>query len=252
MTALHARALGAGILMGLAVAPSIAHARCSEAYPIVGYSNCQGYGSWELLDIPRLSMRVGSSFHLVSLEDPTVTATTGKNQPTVGVPSSVFKGLEVKAFSFDWGPTGFVGGPIYLGPRLQVGPAFVSGTPTTTTGYKVDASTGVYFSGGLLVGAAFHSRSFLPLAVRVELLGGGRFISITGKSLDPAIGSPTALTFMTSAWLLEPRIAVEYWSSSWMSVSAWAGKSIAAQSDTSMGLMFGFHLMPYDLPRSAW
>jgi hypothetical protein len=248
----------AGVLSLIAITMSItyttkAQARCYEEFPIVGRSTCRKFGSWDLLDLPRLALNVGFSVHTVPLNHASVVGTIGKTQ-SVGVPSAVFKGLDTTAVTFDWGPTGYIAGPVYLGPRLQFGPAFFSGQKTTADGYRVDASAGIYAGGGLLVGAALHPRAILPFGFRLEMLAGGRVVSVTGKTDDPTIGvgPGSALTITAASWLLEPRVVIEYWTASWMNVSLFGGKNLVNTNENTIGLAFGFHMMPYDQPRSVW
>lgn len=230
-----------------------AQARCYEEFPIVGRSTCRKFGAWDLFDLPRLALNVGFSVHTVPLANATVMGSVDKTR-SVGVPSAVFSGIDTTAVSFDWGPTGFVAGPLYLGPKLQVGPAFFSGPKTTADGYRITSNTGIYAGGGLLVGVAFHPRAMLPIGFRLEVLGGGRVVSVSGKTEDTTAiaGAGTTLSITAGSWLLEPRVAIEYWTAPWMSVSVFGGKNVVNANDNSVGLSFGFHMMPYDLPRSAW
>ena len=230
------RLLALSIVVALSAVGSRAHADTS----VVGRSDRTKFGRWEWVPFPRMAASFGTSTHLFaigSISSGSVARTPPEQ--TTQAPSDLLHGNTVVAQAIDLRPLiVHVAGPFYLGPMVSIGPAFRSGTPSDAR-YSV-GNTGVFFEGGLVPGFDFQLGE-LPLTVRTEILLGGRLATFNGNTNDQKSFLATSMT-----WVAQPRVALDMWTSPFVTVGAFAGANVVRQNDYVVGLSLAAHFAPYD------
>ena len=230
------RAWALTIAIGLVTLASAAHADSS----VVGRSDRNRFGRWEWVPYPRLAIGIGTSTHMFAIGDVSASSTRNTTpSTTVSVPGDLLRGNTVVAQTIDLRPLiVHLGGPFYIGPLVQIGPGFRSGT-TNEAGYS-PASSGIFFEGGLLPGLSFQLGD-APVTVRLEALLGGRVLAFSGTTSDQRGFSAAA-----TSWVAQPRVALDMWTSPFVTIGAFAGTNLVHQSDYVFGLSFAAHLAPFD------
>ena len=83
-----------------------------------------------------------------------------------------------------------------------------------------------------------------PITVRAELLGGAQWVSL--QQLGTANGQQMACGASTVAWLVEPRAAVDLWTTPYTVLSAFAAMPGDDARAANGGLLFAWHLRSFD------
>jgi hypothetical protein len=231
---------GLALLLGLGVVALTGVARAESS--VVGRSERNRFGRWEWMPFPRLATGIGTSTHMFSIGS--ITSTPAKGQPAssaLPLPSELLEGNTVVAQTIDLRPViVFLGGPIYLAGVIQIGPGFRRGS--TSDGSYSASSAGLFFEGGLLPGVA------VPLGesgvtAKLETLLGGRLLAISGYRND---GSERSFTATSTSWVVQPRVALDVWTSPFVTVGAFAGSNLVRQGDHVFGLSVAAHVSPFD------
>jgi hypothetical protein len=209
---------------------------------VVGRSDRNRFGRWEWVPFPRMAISIGTSTHTFSVGS--ISSTPGKGQPAssaVPLPSDLLQGNTVVAQTIDIRPLiAFVGGPFYLGPLVSIGPGFRRGT-LSDGGYSA-SSTGVFFEGGLLPGVAFPLGDS-GVSARFEALLGGRLLAFSGHVND---GTDRGFNASSATWVAQPRVALDVWTSPFVTIGAFAGTNLVQRGDHVFGLSIAAHMAPFD------
>lgn len=229
------RRLALSILLALSTLGGTAHADSS----VVGRSDRNKFGRWEWVPFPRMGASFGTSTHLFAIGAISSGSTARSTEQTAQAPTDLLHGNSVLAQTIDLRPLIIhVAGPFYLGPNISIGPAFRSGTPSDAR-YSA-GSSGIFFEGGLVPGFDFRLGE-LPVTARVEMLLGGRLASFNGSTTDQKGFIATSMT-----WVAQPRVAIDMWTSPFVTVGAFAGANVVRQNDYVFGLSLAAHFAPYD------
>lgn len=223
-----------GLFSCLLVISFSARARADSS--VVGVSDRHRFGSWEWPDMPRIAIGFGLTVNGATLRDTNAMGGT-KASPTTG-PSGALDGTRVVATAIEIRPRFFLFGPLYVGPNVQVGPAFR--TSDADVGGMHASSAGFFVQAGGLLGLRVR-----PGAGRVsfgfETLVGFRAVQITATD-----DAQRSWTIGSTAFVLQPRLAVDLWTTAFSTVGLWAGADPLHDHDVAGGLAFALHLAPFD------
>jgi len=217
--------------------------QCVEHSDVVGHQTCTRFGSWDATYVPALTFELGGSLHLVdgasldgfSLAEHdggnvgvNVTGTrtaaigTGDLRVRLAITRNFYLGVEL----------GIGGGP--SAPGLQATTSMADAT--------VRPSGTMWISGGFAVGAR------IPLGaidLRAELLLGGALA--TSELHERYFDCENYVSIGSGIGLVEPRVAIDWWVSPWMTLGVVGGVNLAGPlSDAQVGVAVGFHARPHD------
>ncbi len=83
-----------------------------------------------------------------------------------------------------------------------------------------------------------------PISVRAEVLGGGEWISL--QQLATGASGPMSADASSAVWLLEPRAAVDLWTSPYTAVSVFGAMPGFDSRATNAGVSFAIHARSFD------
>lgn len=203
---------------------------------VVGVSERHHFGEWDWgSEVPRISVGLGVGVGAMTLHDTTLTGGT-KAAPTNG-PSGAIDGTRVTTTMFEIRPRFFLGGPVYFGPSIGIGPAFVT-RAVTTEGASVSGNGFAAQLGGVLGLRARPGRG--PLSIALETIVAARLATFTVQTGDQYWSASS------STFVLQPRLQVDAWTSAWASIGVFGGVDAVGDHNVTAGLAVTFHIAPFD------
>jgi hypothetical protein len=133
---------------------------------------------------------------------------------------------------------------VYLGAAAAWGegswsaPPFAAGSMTIQPRATVNAQL---WQTGLRAGARLPLG---PVSLRAEVLGGAQWIAL--QQFASATGDPMTADASSVAWLVEPRAAVDLWTSPYTVVSVFGTMPQFDSRAANAGVMFAWHLRSFD------
>jgi hypothetical protein len=140
----------------------------------------------------------------------------------------------------DWAFTSFV----YAGAAAAWGEGAWSAAPFTAGGLTIDPRATVNAHMWLTGLRAGIRLPLGPLSVRGEVLGGAEWVSLQQyASVGPSSMTATATTV---AWLIEPRVAVDLWTTPFTALSVFGTMPGFDSRAVNGGVAFAVHLRSFD------
>lgn len=164
---------------------------------------------------------MGYQFSGDSLGDSTVRAYGGEIGADLAVTPLVYVGAAAAWGEGAWSATPFPAGALTIEPRGTVDVHM----------WQTGLRAGVRLPLG-------------PISVRAEVLGGAEWLSLQQLALQGA-GSMTA-TAASVTWLVEPRVAVDLWTTPYTVLSAFGTMPDFDSRGANGGLLFAWHVRSFD------
>lgn len=237
----------AGLVL-VAPAAARAHKHCVETSDVVGERNCSRYGAgWAAERSVPIVLGLGAFHGQVSPIGRSFAGKIGKSSPTLYDYQGDETGLStVKTYGFDLRTHGFLTRSLYLGFDWAMAFAHASPQAHVADGWALAPRNGLNFF-QLRVGPSLGLR--IPagrLSLRGEIGFGLQILSMTqnARPLQSTATSAGAATYVGG--YVEPRVAVDAWTSPWSTVSVWGGVNVLHPADRSFGLAFALHGRAFD------
>ncbi|MEC7522390.1 MAG: hypothetical protein VYE22_21060 [Myxococcota bacterium] len=217
---------------------------CVETSDVVGLQRCRRFGrGWDVTGVPalRLSLagnarraRVGHLSFRGQAEHHNETHALGDAGRDLHDADLLTGGLTARLdlTIFDY---------LSVGGEVSFAGASVSGAPRTD-GALVHTPTSVSFlGGGLVLGAGIPVDVF---TIRPELFLGGRAVLLSSET---RVGDCVESTLSdTAEWVVEPRIAVEWFVGPWTGLSVFVGTNVLVPGEVNAGVQLSLHARSYD------
>jgi hypothetical protein len=214
---------------------------CDSDSPIVGSSECRRFGDgWDQSAVPPLTLTLGlGTRRLAAFDEPLVGATEhdGNHYPVVftgdDLESRWVAALELRADVF-------VTEHLYLGAIGEVGGAPTSGTVSVDDVW-IEARSLFHLGAQAVAGIS------IPIgdtSLRAEMLGGFRYVDVGFQSRREDCINDESLSYL--APVLEPRVALDVFMTSWLSLGAYGGMNLLALGEMSAGANVTLHLRSFD------
>jgi hypothetical protein len=231
-------------LVGMLVAPAIAHARhCHDTSPVVGLSRCRRFGAWSFnsslaLEVGPVAMRLDPG-SIATDAYGTLADGTLATYHVVGAGPVTAAGVRIRDY-LSWGRNFHIGAEadivgIVDGPVLVVAD---TAARTTTTPAHAGGSIGV---AKLVVGQ--HATAG-GLTLGGELAPGLRIAEYSLPELPRSVKGPGQAWFV-----LEAHARAELWLTPQISLAGEVGTNLLNARDITLGVAIGIHLLPYDRAR---
>ena len=224
-----------------------AHNSCIERSDVVGDRICSRYGDqWSSERSIPLVLGMGAwSGHVVPAGHSWY-ASLGKEHPLrVGLDGRSLGITKVDDVGFDFRLHGFAAKHFYTGIDWALGFGHVKSTVAPTEGFEFRDKSGVNWVHVRLAAVVGGRVPLGPFSARLEGLVGMQIVSLSlagrkqgGDWID---GSATSIGF-----LLEPRLALDLWTTPWSTLSTWAGMNVFYPADRTMGLSIAIHGRAFD------
>ncbi len=240
--------VGLAALLAPALAQAGSHKHCVETSDVVGERSCSRYGvGWSSEHAVPIVLGLGAFHGQVSPIGRSFAGKIGKNSPTLYDYQGGEAGLSsVSTYGFDLRTHGFLTRSLYLGFDWTM--AFAHARPNAhhADGWALSPRDGVNFF-QIRVGPALGLR--IPagrLSFRGELGVGLQILSLSqnARPLQSTASSVGSATYVGG--YLEPRLAVDAWTSPWSTISLWGGVNALHPADRSFGLGFALHGRAFD------
>ena len=111
--------------------------------------------------------------------------------------------------------------------------------PVVTT----DSGPSIHAAAGALVGA--QTPRVFDFQARAELFAGGRIVGLSLRERYDCNHDGCA-GLLGAQWMLEPRVAVDYWAFPQVTFGAWVGSDVLHNGNVSGGLSFVLHTRTFD------
>jgi hypothetical protein len=224
-----------------------AHNSCVEQSDVVGDRTCGRYGDqWSTERTFPLVIATGMwSGHVV----PSLHrwgASIGKDNPArVGIDGRELGITSVNDVGMDFRFHGYAAKHFYVGMDWAIALGKVNTKLTQNEGFEFRDKSSVNYA-HVRFAAVLGGRVPLgPLSARLEALVGLQIVSISMEARKN--GSDWVSASVTSAGLiLEPRLAVDVWTTPWSTLTAWGGMSVIYPADRTMGLSIALHGRAFD------
>jgi hypothetical protein len=219
-------------------------AGCVDSTDVTGFERCSRFGDgWNAAGWPPLRFDLGASARRISLAGVSFGGLVyhDGNPHTYELRADDLADPSVWVGSFDLRVTGAIGDHLLLGGEIS---AFTGGAPSgaiTRDDWTLEAGRVSGFGGGLVGGIVVPLG---PFRVRGEVLAGGRALFVSAVStIGDCVSTDEQIV---SRWVVEPRLAVEWFVTPWMSVEAWGGADVVDLGTAAFGLRLDFHTRSYD------
>jgi hypothetical protein len=235
----------------LVAAPSSASASngCVDHSDIVGERVCRRYGdSWSTERLYRLVLSGGFWSGHTSPASRKWAGSFGKDDPIkFGILGRSLGVSTIDDVGFDFRLHGYASRNVYLGFDW----ALAFGAVKTNLSHQepnveLSQASGVNFFHAKLGGVVGAAIPLGPLTARIESVIGVELASVSANARY--VGRSTWIRggFTSVNLLLEPRLAVDVWTSPWSTITAWGGVNMIYPSERSMGLSFALHARAFD------
>lgn len=218
---------------------------CVDRTEITGLERCSSYGAgWDVEGVPPLAFGIGFALRRVSLGSLTLAGETthedhNYNYRLVGSeledPDPLLAGVSLRAVSM------LVGG-LYVGVEGEAAFGALSGRARDLGSVTVAPRTAGAFGGGLVTGFALRIGG--PLVLRAEVLTGGRVIMIDLETRRGSCVETATTTY--GRWIVEPRAAIDWNVSPWITFGGWLGSNLLAPGEVGGGATAAFHFRSFD------
>jgi hypothetical protein len=214
---------------------------CDSDSPIVGSSECRRFGDgWDQSAVPPLTFTLGLGARRLAPFEQTLTGGTehdGNHYPIVftgdDLESTWVGALELRADVF-------VTENLYLGATGEVGGAPTSGAVSVEDVW-IEARSLFHLGAQAVAGIS------IPIgdtSLRAEMLGGFRYVDVGFETRREDCINHESLSYF--APVLEPRIALDVFMTSWLSVGAYGGMNLLALGELGAGANVTLHLRSFD------
>ncbi len=233
-------------LVSFIALPASAGKNCVEQSDVVGDRLCGRYGNgWSAERTVPLTAAFGFFTTHVEPRGRTWRAAVEKSSEGVGVSGAAMGMRSMQTFGFDFRFVGNLSQHAYLGLDTALGFGAIESAVAPTGGWEFrDKKTLDY----LHVRESLVLGGRVPLgrlSLRVEALVGFDVAS-AGVEMRKGQGEWQRGSVTSIMLLLEPRVAVDLWTSPWSTVSVWAGTNFLHPNDRATGLSFAIHGRSFD------
>lgn len=217
---------------------------CREVSDVLGHQRCRRFGGgWNVRGVPafRLSLagnarrlRVGHLSFRGDAEHWNETYVVGDAGRDLHDADLLAGGLTARLdlTIFDY---------VSVGAELSFASAQVGGDPRRDGDLVHTPGSITALGGGLVLGAGIPIDVF---TLRPEVYLGGRGVFLDSET---RVGDCVSRTVAgTSEWVVEPRLALEWFTGPWMGVSAYVGTNVLNPGELNVGLQLSLHLRSYD------
>jgi hypothetical protein len=224
-----------------------AHSSCVEQSDVTGDRVCSRFGDgWSVERMPQLVLAAGFTTNHLVPSARNWTGTFGKDHPTKFRVAGDSLGMRaIDDVGFDFRLTGFITKTTYVGIDWGLGFGSVQPRFAPRDGYELRPKSGINFVQAKIATVVGARLPLGPFSVRLEALVGVQVASVSGE-LRPLNGQWVSGSFTNAALLLEPRVAVDVWTTPWSTITLWGGGNALYASDRSMGLSFSLHGRSFD------
>lgn len=239
--------LAAALCFSLLPREARAHSSCVEQSDVTGDKVCGRYGDrWSTERTFPLVISAGFwSGHVVPAGH-SWNANLGKDNPKkFGVSGNALGMRAIDDVGFDFRMHGFATKSFYIGLDWAFAFGAVKPNLEPRTDYELRDKGGLNWIHARLATVLGGRVPLGPFSARLEALVGVQIASLTLEGRRPGgewvKGSVTAVGL-----LLEPRLAVDVWTSPWSTISVWGGGNVLFPADRTMGLSFALHGRAFD------
>ncbi|MBI2392186.1 MAG: hypothetical protein HYV09_21540 [Deltaproteobacteria bacterium] len=220
---------------------------CVETSDITGDKVCGRYGDrWSTERTFPIVVGVGLWSGHVEPVGRTWSGSIGTDHPSrFGIAGSAIGMRAMTDVGFDFRLHAFASRSIYLGVDWAFAMGAAQTTIAPTAGWELRDRPTLDWVHARLATVVGGRIPLGRLSLRVETLVGVQVVAlkVEGRK-DGAEWTQGSLT--SFALLLEPRVAVDLWTSPWATVSAWGGQSFVHPAERSMGVSFALHGRAFD------
>lgn len=228
-----------------------AHNNCVDSSDVVGDRKCTRYGeTWSSERTFPVVVGTGLwSGHVVP-SNRNWSGTFGKDAPIkFSLPGQQLGMKSVDDVGFDFRMHGYATKTFYLGVDWALALGRVKTNITPREGFEMRDKGSLNYIHAKLATVLGARLPLGPLSLRLEALIGVQIasVSLEGRSVTAnGHGDWLKGSFSSVAFLLEPRVAVDVWTTPWSTISAWGGGSVLFPAERSMGLTIALHGRAFD------
>lgn len=224
-----------------------AHSTCVEQSDVVGDRLCSRYGDrWSSERTFPLVLGIGMwSGHVVPANR-NWSGTIGKNNPErLKVAGDGLGIRSIDDVGFDLRFHGFINKHFYTGIDWAMSFGNVHPRIAPQQDFVFEEKRSLNWVHARIAGVVGGRLPLGPFSARLEALVGLQVASVSVLASKNG-GDPLNGSFTSVAFLLEPRLAVDVWTSPWSTITAWGGASVFFPADRTMGLSIALHGRAFD------
>lgn len=243
----HALAVAAALLVTLAPTKrASASKQCVEVSEVVGERRCGRFGMmWSREHAIPFFAGIGMFSGLVQPYGRPFTGTVIDGNKRTPIDAGQFVRGPIQSHGINFRLGGYFARYGYLGIDWAFALGHARAEPHDTAGYRVAPTPGINFFQGR-VGTLFGVRAPLgKVSLRLEVLTGLGLMFLSNRTLD-ANGVARDGATGGFAFVVEPRVAADFWVTPDTTLSLWAGSSVLRTGDHSFGTTLTFHLRAFD------
>jgi hypothetical protein len=214
---------------------------CATDSPVVGSSECRRYGDgWDQTDVPPMVLELGLGTRRLALFDGALTGATEHdgNRYDVEFTADDIENRWVGAIELRL--AGFLTENLYIGAVGALGAAPTGGA-VSVEDVSIEAVSLVH------VGAQAVAGISIPIgdtSLRAEVLGGVRYVEVGFQSRRVDCVNHETLSYFVP--VIEPRLGLDMFLGSWISVGAYGGMNLLELGELSAGANVTLHFRAFD------
>lgn len=237
------------VLLLLPSVPDLARAgnSCVEQSDIVGDRVCGRYGDrWSAERTFPVVFGVGVwSGHVVP-SGRSWSGSFGKDNPIkFSIPGQHLGMSTVNDFGLDFRLHGFVSRTFYVGLDWAIALGRVHTNVVPREGFEMRDKGSINYVHARIASVVGGRVPLGPLSLRLETLIGLQIASVSLEGRKTG-GDWVQGSFTSAALLLEPRVAVDLWTTPWSTITAWGSTNLMFPTDRGMGLSIALHGRAFD------
>lgn len=218
--------------------------RCYETGTVVGETQCTNFGAWWATEraVPLFG---GLGAWTGFTQSPLTGSITKEGQTLAGIDSTQLARGALRAHGGDIRVAGMVSNYLYIGLGWGLALGSNTGNTVDSNGYRIALRSGVNMIHGRVAPFIGVRAPLGRLSLRAELAPSLQILSVLVQATD-AEGKVTPGSAGGFRFALEPRLAVDYWTTPDTTFSLWSGANALRPGDITVGLAVMGHIRAFD------